>query len=150
MNIPEWLKKINPLKGISQEGREEEFELDADGEVVRNTWVRRYFVSLSILLISALSFGVGRLTGVDRAGVEINFDPSLLETQVSGISGQSQSASVINSNEAAGESVEASVNGTRYYYAHCGNNIAEKNKVVFRSATEAERAGYTLALNCKR
>lgn len=143
MNIPERLKEINPLKG-------EEFHFDEDGEVVQNPLVRKYFVALAIILVSTLSFGVGRLTSTDREGVEINFDPSLLESKNLGMEGAIQSASVINGGEAIGESVEASVNGTRYYYSHCGNNIAEKNKVVFTSATEAERAGYTLALNCKR
>ncbi|MHB1330658.1 MAG: hypothetical protein ACYCY6_01685 [Minisyncoccota bacterium] len=149
MNIPERLRKINLLNRSESDLEGEEFHYDDDGEVIRNSWVRKYFLALAVILVSTLSFGVGRLTSSDREGVEINFDPSLLESKNGENLSQIQSATVINSEEATEGSVEASVNGTRYYYEHCGNNIAEKNKVVFTSHIEAEKAGYTIALNCK-
>ncbi len=117
----------------------ETFEFDNRGEVIKYGWFRPYFIAIVILLVALLSFGVGRMTGSKREGVEINFDPNITQsTQVS--------PQALVPKEG---SVTASVNGTRYYYSHCGNNISDKNKVTFATALMAEEAGYTLALNCK-
>ena len=117
----------------------ETFEFDNRGEVVKYAWFRPYFIAVVILLVALLSFGVGRLTGTSRGGVEINFDPNTLKS--------SEDAPKSNVPKEGG--VSASVNGTKYYYSHCGNNISEKNRVSFANALMAEEAGYTLAANCK-
>ena len=47
--------------------------------------------------------------------------------------------------------VEASVYGKKYYFPWCqgAENLKEKNKIYFSSATEAEKAGYELSATCK-
>lgn len=115
------------------------FHFDKDGEVLKYPRLRPYFLTIIIILISLLSFGVGRLTGDSREGVEINYDPKIL-------SGESLTPTVKESTPSG--SVTASSQGTRYYFSHCGNNISEKNKVTFATPLLAEKAGYTLALNC--
>ena len=48
-------------------------------------------------------------------------------------------------------SVVASVNSDKYHYEHCSGakRISEKNKIYFENSAEAEKAGFTLANNCK-
>lgn len=117
----------------------ETFEFDNRGEVVEKHWFRPYFLATVILLVALLSFGVGRLTGSQRAPVEINFDPNTLKPVETRAGAPLPTDGVVS----------ASVNGTKYYYSHCGNNIADKNRVTFATALMAEEAGYTLAANCK-
>lgn len=118
----------------------ETFEFDNRGEVIKYGWFRPYFAATVIILVALLSFGVGRLTGSKREGVEINFDPSNISNP------ESLKEQAVVPKEVG---VTASVNGTKYYYPHCGNNILEKNKITFATALMAEEAGYTLAANCK-
>lgn len=114
------------------------FSFDKDGEVVRFSWVKRFFVSLVIILVGLLSFGIGRLSGQAGQG------SSQPEIQIS------QGTPVASAGSATSGSIVASANGTKYYYPGCTNNISEKNKVFFTTAAEAEAAGYTLALNCQK
>jgi hypothetical protein len=118
----------------------ETFHFDNTGEVVRYPSARRYFLASVIILVALLSFGIGRLTGTDRAGVSVNYDPSLLETD--------KLAGTPIGDSKGLPSVYASSQGTKYYYTHCGSSISEKNKVTFATAALAEAAGYTLAKNC--
>ncbi len=48
--------------------------------------------------------------------------------------------------------ITASINGIRYYYAHCSGvgRINVENRIYFGSEMAAEEAGYTLAQNCKK
>ena len=57
-----------------------------------------------------------------------------------------------NQNSATDLNIVASVNGIRYYYLHCSGvgRIRDENRVYFASEKEAEEAGYTLAINCKK
>lgn len=118
----------------------EVFHFDNRGEVVEKSPIKPYFLAIVVILVSLLSFGVGRLTTTQREGVKINFDQSLLQNTVS-------TASVASAVSAG--KISASVNGTRYYYPHCKSTVSEKNKVFFDTAAQAEEAGYELAVNCK-
>ncbi|MGB3921740.1 MAG: hypothetical protein WBL19_00445 [Minisyncoccia bacterium] len=141
-----------------------EVSYDETGEVVRFPLFRKLFLPLVIVLISVLSFGLGRLSGVgEREALKIEYDPSALEAvnqvfdtsltaSVPMVAGESTSA---DDKRAAippsGSQVVASKNGERYHFLHCSGakQIKEENKIVFKSPAEAEAAGYTLALNCK-
>ena len=118
----------------------EVFHFDNRGEVVEKSPIKPYFLAIVIILVSLLSFGLGRITTTQRDGVKINFDQSLVQNT-------SNSASVVSSVPTG--KISASVNGTRYYYPHCKSTVSEKNKIYFDTAAEAEASGYTLALNCK-
>ncbi len=125
----------------------EEFHFDKEGNILPTGWqgsFRRYFLTIFIILVAILSFGVGRLTGDKREGVSINYDSSLLENTTTGSVGSSVISTKVTENQ-----VTASSQGTKYYYSYCRNTISEKNRVTFASATMAESAGYTLASNCK-
>ncbi|MBX4195861.1 hypothetical protein KW796_02820 [Candidatus Parcubacteria bacterium] len=122
----------------------EEFSFDKEGEVVRFPHLRRYFLASVIILIALLSFGVGRLTGGEREGVTINYDPNLA------VPAAAVALSKPRVTADTGHSVFASSKGKRYYYPGCRNTISEKNKVTFATETMAEKAGYTLASGCKK
>lgn len=140
----------------------EEFSYDKEGQVVKFPLFRRLFLPSFIILVSILSFGLGRLSVVgDREAVKIEYDPSLgnvdeifgraTEPILPAVAGASISASDTKSATQAPEiQVVASKNGERYHFLHCSGakQIKEENKIVFGNQAEAEAAGYTLALNC--
>jgi hypothetical protein len=113
----------------------------------------KLFLSLIIILVATLSFGVGRLSVMgNREPMKIEIDESLI--QQSGQKSTPNTASVIQAlpkqGASAGE-VVASSKGSKYHYPHCSGakQISENNRIVFKSPGEAEAAGYTLAANCK-
>jgi hypothetical protein len=135
MSIPETIRFDNTGEPLPEGGGRE--------------LVRRLFLALVIALVAGASFGVGRLTG-GGAGepVRIEFDPNLanavqavrpapLEAGPSGIAGS--------------QGVVASKSGSKYHYLSCpgAKQIKEENRIAFKTAEEAEAAGYSLASNCK-
>lgn len=107
--------------------------------------IRRLFLALIIILVAALSFGAGRLTGEGRGRpVRIEFNEAL-----------GASAPVTQTAAASAalptEGVVASKAGSKYHYPSCpgAKQIKEANRISFVSARAAEAAGYTLASNCK-
>ncbi|OHA88971.1 MAG: hypothetical protein A3C70_00475 [Candidatus Zambryskibacteria bacterium RIFCSPHIGHO2_02_FULL_43_14] len=123
---------------------------DKDGHIERFPLFRKLFLSLVIILVALLSFGIGQLsvTG-DREPIKIEYDQSLTE----------QTATVVNAvqavpaprNSIQQSEVVVSKNSTKYHYSHCSGakQIKEENKIIFATPTAAEAAGYTLAANCK-
>lgn len=105
--------------------------------------LRRLFLSLIIILVALLAFGIGRLTGQGREPVRIEYDQTISNSQFP------ISSSISNENSASG-SVVASKNGTKYHYSYCpgAKQIKESNKITFNTAMAAEAAGYILASNC--
>lgn len=108
-----------------------------------------YFYAVLIIVVSILSFGLGRLSIQD---VQSNFKPEIVLTE--------QSASAITSDhdtsvdmpvdEEFGALV-ASKKGTKYHLRSCpgASQMNDENKVYFASTAEAEASGYTPAANCK-
>lgn len=141
----------------------EEIAYDKEGEVVKFPLLRKLFLSLVIILVSTLSFALGKLSAVgDRGALKIEYDPSLVEsankvfeTSVlpapGAVAGVNTQAIAEKSLTPTSLTVVASKNGKRYHFLHCSGTkqIKEENKIVFGSPAEAEMAGYTLALNCK-
>ncbi len=120
----------------------ETVDFDKEGNVIRFSPIKRFFLILVIILVALFAFGIGRLSRTgDREPIKIEYDQGL--SQVSGIS---QTASVINSIPAGG--VFASSKGKKYYYPGCSNTISEANKITFSTSKDAESAGFTLASNC--
>ncbi|MDP2651233.1 MAG: hypothetical protein Q8O98_01430 [bacterium] len=127
-----------------------EFELDDKGEVIRHPWLDKFFITLMILLVASLSFGVGRLSvSGEREGVSIEYDPQISNYSKETTSTNSQTASAINA--VSNIQVVGSKNSDKYHYGHCpgAKQISEKNKVTFQTAQAAEEAGYTRAANCQ-
>ena len=91
------------------------------------------FVSVLLIVVAILSFGLGRLSEQSKAD-RIQAPPTV--TQVS----SSTRSSV----------VVASQTGERYHLPWCPSveKIREDNKVVFPNKAAAEAAGYVPATNC--
>lgn len=151
MSIRDILQKIN-LPAGRQAYAQEVISFDSEGRVERLQW-RQIYLSLVIILVGTLSFGLGRLTSpAGREPMEIRYDPELVSSL-----GAGNTATVLNStsptpsaSKSSGE-VVASSKGTKYHYSHCSGakQISEKNKITFISSAAAEASGYTLAANCK-
>ncbi len=127
---------------------------DKDGRISSASWriplFKKLLLSLTIILVALLSFGIGRLSVAgDREPVRIEYDPELTTNDQQPTTNINQTASVINT--VGNESVVVSKNGVRYHYLHCSGakQIKEENKIVFSTPATAEAAGYTLAANCK-
>lgn len=120
---------------------------DKDGRIERFPLLQKLFLSLTIILIALLSFGIGRLSVVgNREPIKIEYDPNLTEWSTPSVD---QTASVINAVKEGG--VITSKNGARYHYPYCSGakQIKEENKIIFATVAAAEAAGYSLAANCK-
>jgi hypothetical protein len=117
----------------------------------KDPW-RRFFLTILIILVATLSFGIGRLTSLEKGeGIKIEYDPELAEFAPKRGEDTTQTASVIKSLKPTGEGIVASKNGSKYHYLHCSGakQIKEENKITFNSAKDAEASGYTLATNCQ-
>ncbi len=107
-----------------------------------------YFYTVLIVVVSILSFGLGRLSMQDE---QSSAKPQIVLTE--------QSASVITSdpdtsvgipiNEASA-SLVASKKGTKYHLLSCpgASQMNDENKIYFASEEEAMASGYTKAKNC--
>ena len=134
---------------------------DKEGKIERFPLFRKLFLPLTIILVTSLAFGLGRLsvTG-EREPVQIEFDPEISNSQfpisneasvsnaVSNIENslKTENSKIVNSTE-----VVVSKNGAKYHYLYCSGakQIKEENKIFFPTPSAAEAAGYTLAANCK-
>jgi len=129
----------------------ETVSFDNTGHIERFSLFKKFFLALVIILVSLLSFGIGRLSVEEKRepvrimSAEVGSMKQEVSTQVKPTI--NQTATVINNMSDGG--VYASSKGVRYYYFHCKSTVSEKNKVTFATATMAEQAGYTLATNCK-
>ncbi len=56
-----------------------------------------------------------------------------------------------NQDETKKEEIIASKSGTKYYFSYCSGvkRIKNENRIYFSTKSAAERAGYTIAANCK-
>ncbi|MBX4206449.1 hypothetical protein KW784_01550 [Candidatus Parcubacteria bacterium] len=126
----------------------ETISFDKDGAVEPRGWlyrarhhVHRLFLTLVILLVAVLSFGIGRLTsGGKSEPIKIEYDASLATPVASLPVALPQNGGVV-----------ASKSGSKYHYPSCpgAKQIKEANKITFPSPQAAEAAGYTLAANCQ-
>ena len=124
---------------------------DKEGKVLRFPIFQKLFLSLAIILVASLSFGIGRLSVVGkREPVKIEYDEQLTTYNPQPTT-NNQTASVITGTQIPiSTTVVVSKNGTKYHYLHCSGakQIKEENKITFASPAAAEGAGYTLAANC--
>ncbi len=115
---------------------------------------------LSVLLVGTASFGLGRFSALREVntGVVSGEEGSLGGVEIRNMKAiQTEKSSNATLNQASSfdetsvkSPLVASKNGTKYYFSTCSgaSRIAEKNKIIFQTPEEAERAGYTLASGC--
>lgn len=140
---------LNMFKRQNDLPTTETFDLDSDGAVIEKSLFKGLFLSIAIILLGTLSFGLGRLSsGESRSGVTIT-ETALLENNNSPY--ENQGANVINALPNA-SSIVASKKGTKYHYSHCpgAKQISVSNRIIFETETEAQAAGYSLASNCAK
>jgi len=109
---------------------------------------------LTIVLVAFSSFGLGRLSVIDRevdSGVIIKSNNEIIDN-----------SKYLNSNNIEGDTVPnikiiknkmyvASKNGKLYYSIGCSGakRISTANEVWFASSSDAEKSGYSLSSSCK-
>lgn len=104
------------------------------------------FIIILIFLVSLASFGLGKLSSLEKKKVPI----SILNKQ------EKTYASVLNSlktntdKDSEKAVIVASKTGKKYYYSWCSgvNRIKEENKIWFNSTEEARARGLTPASGC--
>lgn len=101
--------------------------------------IKPYLGPINLLLLAALSFGLGRWSKIEEGQ-----NPITIEQSNSNIAASPTQSDRINNQ------LVASKNGTKYHYSWCPGaaQIKEANKIWFASAEAAKRAGYTAASNC--
>jgi hypothetical protein len=140
MSLQEYWQKINPVKELKLprgEGSQGSISFDENGVPIKFPLVRHVWLSLLIILVGLLGFGLGKLSNMNQSEpIQIN----MVDIDSNSTNSQLQTTN---------SSVTASSKGTRYYYSWCNNTISNKNKVNFATPLLAEKAGYTLATNCQ-
>jgi hypothetical protein len=164
MSIKDFLCRINPLRqirtfnGVGRAPRDaEDISFDDKGNIVRHSFLDKFFLSLLIVLVSTLSYGLGRLSVDDNGGgVSIEFDESIAgfsTAQGADLTqtGKPEPKKELGQSPAGPHEVVVSKSGKKYHFLHCAGakQIKEENKIFFATASVAESAGYTLAANCK-
>ncbi len=157
MSIQDDFNKIKPKSRENGSNMElpdvETVSFNDEGKIESNSIIRKFFLIFVIILVSLLSFGLGRLSGNDQGkGIEIRLDETYSTTTSSYIGNKEEITKSVPKVEVGTSSVVVgSIKGTKYHYLYCtgAKQIAEANKITFTNAAAAEMAGYTLALNCK-
>ena len=116
---------------------------------------RHVFIALSVVLVGTLSFGLGKMSKIEETRTPIKISginlANVITTQEN-IANKSISTSGTSAQKPiSSDLVVASKNSNKYHYLWCNGakSISDKNKITFISNIEAEKAGYTLAANCK-
>jgi len=146
MSIKDFPKKIKPLwdnhvqPGLSR--AKEHFNVKED-----------IFIAIAIILIGLAGFGLGKLSAREQSRGEVQIKPAtfVATTTSSAINSAPLSAAAMVAGESAKGLLVASKSGTKYHFSSCPGalQIAEKNKIWFSSYTEAQKAGFSPAANCK-
>ena len=104
-----------------------------------------YFYTALVILVSVLSFGLGRMSLPDAS---VTHEPQVVLQE------QSASAAVslpVEQSVDVAQQLVASKKGTKYHLLTCpgAKQMNDDNKIYFASEAEAKAAGYTKAGNCK-
>lgn len=104
-----------------------------------------------VVAVGVMSFGLGMLAHNTSKPHTLELDttkrvPYLVASSPPGSLGQAKGAQL----NASKGTIVASRNGKKYYYLWCpgAERISAKNRKYFRVATDAEKAGYTIAKSC--
>ncbi|PIR47044.1 MAG: hypothetical protein COV07_01050 [Candidatus Vogelbacteria bacterium CG10_big_fil_rev_8_21_14_0_10_45_14] len=132
------------------------FGQDCKSAILTNN--RDIFVVVMIVGSGFLGFGLGRLSKIGEMREPITFhdvdnksvimDSETPSSSSEAFDTMSQGASL---GDVARVEVVASKSGSRYHFPWCSGarTIKEENMIKFSSIKDAEKAGYTKALNCK-
>lgn len=104
------------------------------------------FVIILIFLVGLASFGLGKLSSLERKKVPI----SILNNQEKTYASVLESLDTDRNQNGEKAIIVASKTGKKYYYSWCSgvNRIKEENKIWFNSTEEARARGLTPASGC--
>ena len=104
-------------------------------------------IAFVIICVSLISFGLGRLSILEnkKTPVKIESAPAAAGQLITQLSDKEYPMEINN------KMFVASKNGTKYHFPWCSGaqRIKEENKIWFASKEEAEKSGYTPAVNCE-
>ncbi len=105
-----------------------------------------HFVLILIIIVSFASFGLGRLSAIEDPEKQ----PIIFERSLSAATLGTQDI-LSKTPEIQSGSLVASKNGTKYHFPWCSGaqRIKKENEIWFNTVTDARKAGYTPAANCK-
>lgn len=121
-------------------------------------WIKteELFLAATIVLVAAISFGLGRLSKIREEKTPITIENVGTSTEITtNASNKNVTEKMLEQNfgniSQSQKIFVASKNGKKYYYAWCDSaqKIKESNRVWFFTKEEAEKAGYEPAANCK-
>lgn len=107
-----------------------------------------YFYTLLIIVISVLSFGLGRMSMQEAQSSQ---QPQIVLTEQSAaVVHTATNSSITTKKIEAIKNFVASKNGTKYHLPTCpgAKQMNEDNKVYFSTEAEAKASGYSRAKNC--
>ena len=109
---------------------------------------RELYLTVVIILVATISFGLGRLSKIREEKTPITIENVATSTEIIANTTNSQRATLT---VGANKIFVASRNGKKYYYAWCDSAkvIKETNRIWFSTKDEAEKSGYQPAANCK-
>ena len=110
------------------------------------------FIVLIIILIGLSGFGLGKLSALEKSRGEVGIKkPDFISATSSIKEVVSIPMSAMIASENSQGLLVASKSGQKYHFPWCAgaSQIADKNKIWFDSYEEAQKAGYTPAINCK-
>jgi hypothetical protein len=109
---------------------------------------RNSFVFAILTLVAVVSFGLGRLSGLEavKREVAIEFPKNQQASAFLAAFATTAPETLFKTSGTYG----ASKNGTKYYLPSCGawKRVSVKNQIWFDTKEEAEAAGYEPAANC--
>ena len=112
-----------------------------------------YLLAMLIIVVSLVSFYLGRLSMGERRGVadSVPMKAAVIEAKTPIMQEIVSTTSPAVEEKAIVETYVASRSGTKYHLPWCpgAKQIKEENKVWFATKADAEKAGYTPASNCK-
>ncbi|MDQ5901648.1 MAG: Ada Zn binding protein [Patescibacteria group bacterium] len=96
-----------------------------------------FIVIIILILVSLASFGLGRMSVLDKKGSESGVEfliPELSKIDMS----------------FSGFPYLASINGTKFYGRGCksSNRIKAENRIYFKTSTDAVKSGYGASSTC--
>jgi len=118
---------------------------------------KHILIALLIVLVAGASFGLGRLTTLEKAKTPVTID--YFSTSSPAAAALAPIPKEVDPDAAAPAGalpaaqsgpIVASKNGKAYYWTTCSgaNRITDANKIYFASTQAAAAAGYYLAKNC--
>ena len=100
-------------------------------------WVGKWGIAGLILLVGIVSFGLGRLSGIEGSRVPVTLAEA---PEINGFAALHEGGVYYGSSKTM-----------KYYFPWCTDvkNISQDNFILFKSENDAENAGYSAASNCK-